>query len=160
MRALDWTLESLSGKCSFALDGLFLSLACIFTKRELLYVHVYMATPSLLVHTSCCFISSVAGTDYVAQSINLTFSHGDMEICHTVDILQDDECEPMPENFFSDLEYVSGIQTIDIMPDTTEVFIDDSNEPECGECRINCRSKVNHMYTYQVISLNVNVKDS
>ena len=114
---------------------------------------------------TCCFISTVAGTDYtvagtdyVAQSVNLTFSHGDMEICHTVDILQDDECESMPENFFSDLEYVSGIQTIDIMPDTTEVFIDDSNEPECGECRINCRSKVNHVYTYQVISLNCKCK--
>ena len=79
------------------------------------------------------YLTTVAGADYVATSTNLAFSRGDTRMCHSVDILQDDECEPTPENFFSDLEYVSGIQTIDIMPTLTEVIIDDFNEPECGE---------------------------
>ena len=76
--------------------------------------------------------TSVDGVDYLGQSVNLMFVRGSMRECHSVPILHDDECEPIPETFSADLAYVSGIPTITINPATTEVFIDDSNETECG----------------------------
>ena len=70
----------------------------------------------------------------MGESVNLEFARGDSRRCHTVDIIQDNLCEhPVPENFFADLAYVSGIQDITIVRDVTQVLIDDSNEPECGE---------------------------
>ena len=70
----------------------------------------------------------------MGESVNLEFARGESESCHIVDILQDELCEhPVPENFFADLAYVSGIQDITIVRDVTQVLIDDSNEPECGE---------------------------
>ena len=68
----------------------------------------------------------------MGQSINLMFVRGSMRECHSVPILHDDECEPTPETFSANLAYVSGIPTITINPATTEVFIVDSNETECG----------------------------
>ena len=68
----------------------------------------------------------------MGQSVNLTFVHGSMRECHSVPILHDDECEPTPETFSANLAYVSGIRIITIDPPTTDVFIDDSNETECG----------------------------
>ena len=59
------------------------------------------------------------------------FVRGSMGVCHSVPILQDDECEPTPETFSANLAYVSGIPIITINPASTEVFID---EPECGKC--------------------------
>ena len=60
------------------------------------------------------------------------FNPSDTRVCHTIIIQQDDICESDPnESFFSDLAYVSGIQTIIIDPPTAEVVIDDSAEPEC-----------------------------
>ena len=80
---------------------------------------------------------SAEGTDYLGQTANLTFAAGDSESCHTVVINQDDECEdPVPEDFFANLAYVSGIQNINVVQDRTRVLIDDSNEPECGESRL------------------------
>ena len=82
-------------------------------------------------------LSLVEGTDYVGQTANLAFTVGDSKKCHTVDIRQDDECEhPVPEDFFANLAYVSGIQNINIVRDRTRVIIDDSSEPECGELRV------------------------
>ena len=75
----------------------------------------------------------VAGADYGSQSVNLTFVRGSMLECHNVSILQDDDCEQPPEDFFADLAYVSGIQPIDINIPTTQVIIDDSGELECGK---------------------------
>ena len=68
----------------------------------------------------------------MGQSVNLMFVRGNRRVCHSVPILQDDECEPTPETFSANLAYVSGISIITIDPASTEVFIDDSNEPECG----------------------------
>ena len=83
------------------------------------------------------------GTDYRGQIANLAFAVGDSESCHTVVILQDDVCEhPVPEDFFANLAYVSGIQNINIVRDRARVLIDDSSEPECGElrvCAVRCR---------------------
>ena len=60
------------------------------------------------------------------------FNRGDTQVCHTIDIIQDDICESDPnEQFFSDLAYVSGVLPITIDPSTAEVIIDDSAEPEC-----------------------------
>ena len=63
----------------------------------------------------------------------MTFVRGSMLECHNVSILQDDDCEQPPEDFFADLAYVSGIQPIDINIPTTQVIIDDSGELECGK---------------------------
>ena len=77
-------------------------------------------------------IISVAGTDYEAQSIDLEFAVGSVRECHTVDILQDDECECKRDYFFSDLAYVSGV-VVSIVRPTARVLIDDDDELECGE---------------------------
>ena len=37
------------------------------------------------------------------------------------------------EDFFTLLQYVSGIEAISISPSEAHVIIDDSEEPECGE---------------------------
>ena len=90
-----------------------------------------------LLNHSYIYPISAEGTDYVGQTANLTFAAGDSESCHTVVINQDDECEhPVPEDFFANLAYVSGIQNINVVQDRTRVLIDDSNEPECGESRL------------------------
>ena len=82
------------------------------------------------------YLSSVEGIDYVGQSAYLAFSLGDSQSCHIINIIQDDFCEfPEPEDFFANLSYVSGIQNINIIRDRTQVLIDDSNEPECGELK-------------------------
>ena len=73
----------------------------------------------------------------MGQTANLTFAAGDSESCHTVVINQDDECEdPVPEDFFANLAYVSGIQNINVVQDRTRVLIDDSSESECGEFKM------------------------
>ena len=43
-------------------------------------------------------------------------------------------CENNPnERFFSNLVLGGGVQPIIVEPPQTQVIIDDSNEPECGE---------------------------
>ena len=78
---------------------------------------------------------TVAGEDYVAViRMPLNFPRGTERVCHTITILQDDECELLPENesFFSDLSLESGVGEIIIQPPTAEVIIDDTGEPDCG----------------------------
>ena len=83
------------------------------------------------------YLSLVQGIDFVRQSVNLTFAYRDSRRCYTVNILQDGLCEhPVPDDFFANLAYVSGIQNINIVQDRTQVLIDDSSEPECGESRL------------------------
>ena len=67
------------------------------------------------------------------QSANLAFAVGDSRSCHTVDIINNNECEETTEHFFANLFYVSGIQNINIVQDRTQVLIEDSNEPGCSE---------------------------
>ena len=77
----------------------------------------------------------MAGEDYVAViRMPLNFPRGTERVCHTITILQDDDCELLPENefFFSDLALESGILDILIDPPTAQVVIDDRAEPECG----------------------------
>ena len=83
--------------------------------------------------------TTVAGADYVAVAgEELVFNRGDTQVCHTIDILQDNICESDPnEQFFSDLAYVSGVLPITISPPTARVVIDDRLEEECkhATCR-------------------------
>ena len=66
--------------------------------------------------------------------VPLEFIRGQRRACHTVIITQDDICEiDVIEDFFSNLEYVSGIMPIIITRPRTRVIIDDTNEPECGK---------------------------
>ena len=74
--------------------------------------------------------------DYESDSAELMFVRGSMRECHTVNIIPDEECEQHPENFFSVLRLVRGSPVIAINPSTTEVVIDDSNEPDCSESNL------------------------
>ena len=78
---------------------------------------------------------TVAGVDYTAVVDEpLVFARGQNRACHRVMITQDNICEiDQIEDFFSNLEYVSGIMPIIINPPRTRVIIDDTNEPECGK---------------------------
>ena len=62
------------------------------------------------------------------------FQMGDVRVCHDVVIIDDDDCEtPLIEDFFSNLEYDSGVMPIIITRDRTRVIIDDTDELECGK---------------------------
>ena len=74
-------------------------------------------------------ISTVQGVDYVATSDNLVFLHGDTYKCHRVEIIDDEICEPMPENFFADLLLVSGGDVV-ISPNVNQVLL---AEERCGK---------------------------
>ena len=73
------------------------------------------------------------------------FTPGSMRKCHNVSILQDDDCEQPPEDFFADLAYVSGIQPVNITIPTTEVIIDVSGEQECGKYGLPSHITVTHL---------------
>ena len=66
--------------------------------------------------------------------VRLDFAIGQTRSCHIVNINDDDICENNPnERFFSNLVLGGGVQPIIVEPPQTQVIIDDSNEPECGE---------------------------
>ena len=60
------------------------------------------------------------------------FNAGDDRQCHTINIIDDNDCEQPAEHFFSNLMFVSGQQVVTINPAQAQVIIDDNNEPECG----------------------------
>ena len=67
-------------------------------------------------------------------NVRLAFSIGDVRVCHTVHIIDDVVCEDNPnESFFSSLDVGSREQAIIVEPSLTEVIIDNTNQPECGE---------------------------
>ena len=77
----------------------------------------------------------MAGEDYVAVFREpLMFPQGTVRVCHNITIIQDNECEILPENedFFSDLSLEEGVGDIILRPPTAQVIIDDTTEPECG----------------------------
>ena len=78
---------------------------------------------------------TVSPDDYdEVVGFQLSFAVGDRRVCHNVTINDDDLCEQPAESFLSRLSYVSGELPIFITPVEARVFIDDNNEPECGEC--------------------------
>ena len=79
---------------------------------------------------------SVAGADYVGQTVNLLFMRGSSRQCHLVTILDNDLCRLPQENFFADLVGVNGHRHITINIPTTQIVVDNSddrNQLECGE---------------------------
>ena len=77
----------------------------------------------------------MAGSDYVVVTgESLMFPRSIVRGCHTVTIIQDNECEILPKNkfFFSDLSLESGVGEIIFLSPTAQVIIDDTAEPECG----------------------------
>ena len=81
------------------------------------------------------------------------FARGSTRECHTVSILQDDNCEQPPENFFADLAYASGMQPININIPTTRVIIDDSKKLECGKFYASC-TRIMGYYAESVHTVN------
>ena len=64
----------------------------------------------------------------------LVFEVGDNRVCHRVNITDDNICEVDPiEDFFSNLEYSSGIMPINIVRPSMRVIMIDNFEPECGK---------------------------
>ena len=60
----------------------------------------------------------------------LVFNTDDTRQYHTVNIVDDDDCEQPAEYFYSDLSFGSGQQLITIDHPQAQVIIDDDNEPE------------------------------
>ena len=58
---------------------------------------------------------------------------GDERICHTITINQDDVCEELYEDFFSDLILDSGVKPITVVQPRAQVIINDTMEPECSK---------------------------
>ena len=78
--------------------------------------------------------STVAPDDYVAITGQIIqFNVGDTNHSLTLSIVNDGMCETPNESFFVRISLVSSIGSIAISPSQTQVFIDDVNEPECGE---------------------------
>ena len=73
--------------------------------------------------------------DYVGGSGQIIqFNTGDTNQTHIIIITQDQICEIDPnEYFFSNIILVSGVQPIQVAQPQTNVTIDDSLEPDCGE---------------------------
>ena len=82
-----------------------------------------------------CILNIVSPDDYGAvTNVRLDFVVGQTRSCHTVNINDDKICENDPnERFFSDLVLGGGVLPITVKLPQTQVIIDDTNEPECGE---------------------------
>ena len=73
--------------------------------------------------------------DYVGGSGQIIqFNTGDTNQTHIIIITQDQICEIDPNEYFiSNIVLVSGVQPIQVIQPQTNVTIDDSLEPDCGE---------------------------
>ena len=79
------------------------------------------------------YISAVAGSDYNAVSVELTFVPGQTRLSVIVGIIKDDECEQPNEIFTGVLINTLSDPLLMVTPNVTTVTIDDLNEPECGK---------------------------
>ena len=111
----------------------------VCTSTYTLYIRVYQGFiyHFSAIHSSNCHYPSLsaAGDDYISVSAeDLVFDKGDTRVCHTVSIIDDGSCEiESVEDFFTLLQYISGIEPISINPSEAHVTINDSEEQECGE---------------------------
>ena len=80
-------------------------------------------------------LNSVSTAEYSGiVNVRLNFAARQERACHHVSIVDDDICElDTNKNFSSGLEYGGGEQPIIVNPALTEIIIDDTNQPECGE---------------------------
>ena len=90
------------------------------------------------VSSRCNFVDlsfhSASPADSVAVSGLLQFNQGDMRVCHTITINQDEICENNPnEDFFSNLAFASGMRLITVIREHARVIIDDNMESECSK---------------------------
>ena len=76
-----------------------------------------------------------SSSDYIAVIDELlVFTMGAERVTHTITILQDDDCENNPnEFFFTNLAFVSGVQPINVIRPRAQVIINDDLEPECSK---------------------------
>ena len=89
-------------------------------------------TASKRLHNHDIFIVSfrtVPGSDYVATSVSLDFFRGDSRKCHSVKIINDGLCEPMPEDFFADMDLVSA-SNINTTPSLAQILVNGTNEDD------------------------------
>ena len=88
------------------------------------------------------------------------FEVGQSRACHDVIIIDDEECESMPENFFADLELVTG-DLIIINPERTVIFITDGDD-DCGKYtsfpNTNFGKKSFHTHIKPILSLSLSVQ--
>ena len=86
----------------------------------------------------------MSGVDYVGvEGYPIVFTTGQEQVCHTIEILDDNMCEMPFEDFVSVLEYSSGRMPIYIIQNTTTVYIDEMEEQECGEFEYEISSNEN-----------------
>ena len=74
----------------------------------------------------------------------IQFDRGDTSVTHTIYIRQDDICEEDPlERFFSNIVLENG-QRVRVTREQAIVYIDDSQEPECGKTK-----RMIHMHVFK-----------
>ena len=79
-------------------------------------------------------LDTVAGVDYVGDSVELVFSLGDTRVCHNITIIDDGLCEePFEFTESFQCELTSDDVPLDIIQPLARVDIDDLEEPECGK---------------------------
>ena len=80
-------------------------------------------------------VPSVSDVDYVSVSdVELLFGVGDQRVCHDIEIIDDNICEPEPfEDFFVNLELTSGVMPILIDQARKRVVINETNATECSK---------------------------
>ena len=86
---------------------------------------------SLIIAWSSQYISAVAGSDYNAVSVELTFVPGQTRLSVIVGIIKDDACEQPNEIFTGVLINTLSDPLLMVTPNVTTVTFDDELEPEC-----------------------------
>lgn len=94
--------------------------------QETLLVKTLHSVPEV----SHCITTEAPG-DYLTASGLLVFNTGDSEQCHSIQIVDDEYCDP--GQFFSNLALVAGAPVITVDPPKAEIIILDS---DCGEQKL------------------------
>ena len=89
----------------------------------------------LYTHNTCCHYFAVGGSDFVnVRDQIVQFQRGDISKTHTVAIVDDVECEIVPNEYFpSYITLDSRIPSITVTNPRATVVILDNDEPECGK---------------------------
>ena len=86
--------------------------------------------PVFLILLQLFVISTAAESpdDFISVSGILTFQTGDREQCYSVQIVDDQQCDP--GQFFTNIALGTGDPVIIVAPSRAEIIITD---PDCGE---------------------------
>ena len=84
--------------------------------------------------------------DYLGGSKSIQFKTGDTNQTYHITIKQDQLCEM--EFFYVNIDLNNDVQPLDVNVSQAKVFINDSNELECGKCHDYCNipSELKHRY--------------